>query len=125
MQYSPALERYLQGFVNADRPWPTPAFANPAELDWWTALDWQGQPCLAWEQLCKALPQLCLPQRSGVSRSDLYRQVVLQGAEPTHADLVLPQDALAAPEALTLVIAQHAYFAIPVLSSRTPKTLCI
>ena len=117
MQYSPELERYLQGFAHADRPWPPPALSNTAELNWWSALAWHDQPHLAWEQLCIALPQLRLPQRDGISRSDLYRQVVLQGALPTHPELVLPKEVLAEPEALTLVIAQHTYLAMPVLST--------
>ena len=117
MQYSPELEIYLQGFANADRPWPPPELTNTAGLNWWSALDWQEQPHLAWKKLCKALPQLHLPQRNGISGSDLYRQVVLQGALPTHPELVLAEEVLAAPEALTLGIAQHTYLAIPVLST--------
>lgn len=117
MQHSPELELYLKGFVNADRLWPQAPLPTCPELDWWTALAWQDQPRLAWEHLCSALPQLRLPQTVGISRSDLYRQVVLQGVEPTHPQLVLPVEVLAAPDALTLSIAQNTYMAIPVLST--------
>lgn len=117
MQNSPELHQYLQGFANANQPWPQATLLATPDLNWWTALAWQEQPRLAWETLCKALPQLRLAQRSGISGSELYRQVVLQGAEPTHPDLLLPGQILVAPDALTLAIARHTFLAIPVLST--------
>jgi hypothetical protein len=116
MARSDALRLYLKGFARADRTWSTPHLADP-RLDWWRALSWEDDRVGAWALLCSALPQLCLPQRPGISCSDLYRQLVLRGDEASSPELIPSEHVLYMPLALRLQVVQHPYVTMPVLAT--------
>ncbi|WP_130129446.1 hypothetical protein [Synechococcus sp. WH 8101] len=98
--------------------------AQPPELAWWSnltadALDGvlQGQSVL--ELLQSGLPQLLLPQQSGISSSDLYKALVLRGESVDQA-LIAGVDAPPHwhdPEALRFWIAPHPCGAMPVVQT--------
>ena len=86
------LETYCQGFKRALEPWPPLPQAEAADLVWWQELlatsasgCLQGPTLL--EALQAALPQLRLPQVSGISSSELYKRAVLRGQTPSAAEL--------------------------------------
>jgi hypothetical protein len=112
------LEAYCQGFARASEPWPPLPLEPEPTLGWWQALVGsagglqQGQPVV--DGLSAALPQLRLPQVPGISTTDLYRALVLQGSDPDKAG-PLPQ--WQQPEALQLWIAPHPCGAMPVLQT--------
>jgi hypothetical protein len=116
MALSDALHLYLQGYARADDTWPTPNVDDP-RLDWWRALPWQADRVSAWALLCTALPQLRLPQRPGISCSDLYRQLVLRGDEASSPELIPSEHILRMPLALRLQVVQHPYVTMPVLTT--------
>lgn len=122
------LQPYLQGFAKAFEPWPPLPLPPEPELAWWLELngddpDGQRRGLNLRDALQAALPQLRLPQVQGVSRSDLYRAVVLRGDDPSSPAL---QEAAAQigqpphwqqPEQLELWLAQHPCGAMPVLQT--------
>jgi len=123
---SEAWQRYLQGFSHAHEPWPALPLPEDPELHWWRDLLDERQAAPGAQQargealltaLHHALPQLQLPQITGISGSDLYKQAVLRGEPLSHAVLAatgpLPQ--WEQPEALSLWIAPHPCGAMPVL----------
>jgi hypothetical protein len=116
MAPSEALSNYLRGFARADQTWPPPHPGDP-RLAWWRALPWDGDQARAWALLCAALPQLCLPQRPGISRSDLYRELVLRGADVSSPELIPSEQLLQQPLGLQLQLVQHPFMAMPVLTT--------
>ena len=118
------LATYCQGFTNAWEAWPPLPLPEPPELAWWDTVlsstgkgELQGQPLL--NALETALPQLRLPQREGISRSDLYKALVLRG-EPLDAASIAaigPPPHWQHPEAIRLWIAPHPCGRIPVLQT--------
>ncbi|MBM5820133.1 MAG: hypothetical protein FJ070_08650, partial [Cyanobacteria bacterium K_DeepCast_150m_m2_101] len=85
---SEAWQRYLQGFSHAHEPWPALPLPEDPELHWWRDLLDERQAAPGAQQargealltaLHHALPQLQLPQITGISGSDLYKQAVLRG----------------------------------------------
>jgi hypothetical protein len=117
-----ALADYCQGFQRATEPWPPLPLADDITISWWRQLIeaapggvMQGVELL--EALQAALPQLRLPQVHGISRSDLYRRLVLRGEQANAEEL-----AAAGPEpqwqeigSLELWLAPHPCGAMPVL----------
>ncbi|MFZ9271597.1 MAG: DUF7005 family protein [Prochlorococcaceae cyanobacterium] len=123
---SESFQRYLQGFSQANEPWPTLPLPEEPELLWWRDLLAEGKATPGAQQasgkellaaLSRALPQLQLPQITGISGSELYKQAVLRGEPLSQAVLAaagpLPQ--WEQPEALRLWIATHPCGAMPVL----------
>mgnify|MGYP006268774457 CR=1 FL=1 len=117
---SRALSDYCQGFARAAEPWPGLPLPNDTSLNWWDQLITdtdQGVPLQ--EALVAALPQLQLPQVSGISTSDVYKTMVLRGQVINEATLATagqpPQWECA--EALRLWIAPHPCGAMPVLQT--------
>lgn len=96
--------------------------ADAPELAWWRGLLEQAPPAGPgglWllDALQAALPQLLLPQVSGISGSEIYKKAVLRG-EPLSAaerDAAGPPPPWEQPEALRLWIAAHPCGATPVL----------
>ena len=117
MAHSDALCSYLQGFVQADQAWPPPQQAGDPHLAWWRELPWEADRVRSWTLLCTALPQLRLPQQTGISRSDLYRQLVLRGSETSSPELIPSERVLRQPMALQFQLVQHPYVAMPVLTT--------
>jgi len=124
MMIHSTLANYCEGFAEAAQPWPEFPLAEAPELAWWSnrsddALDGvlQGTPVL--ELLQSGLPQLLLPQQSGVSTSDLYKALVLRGESVDQASIagvgVPPQ--WDCPEALRFWIAPHPCGAMPVVQT--------
>lgn len=118
------LSNYCKGFTEASQPWPSFPLAEAPELTWWTnftadAADGvlQGQRVL--EHLQSGLPQLLLPQETGISSSDLYKALVLRGESVDHALIAAvgapPQ--WHCPEALRFWIAPHPCGAMPVVQT--------
>jgi len=119
-----ALQLYCQGFAKAWEPWPPLPLAAAAELGWWQALladhggeRLQGLPLV--EALQAAMPQLQLPQVTGISESGLYKRAVLRGEQLDTDALadVGPPPCWQQPQALTLWIAPHPAGAMPVLQT--------
>ncbi|MEB3172591.1 MAG: hypothetical protein VKL97_01875, partial [Cyanobacteriota bacterium] len=121
-----AWQHYLRGFSKADEPWPELPLPEEPQLSWWRALladlgateprSTAGGRALA-IALEGALPQLRLPQVSGISSSELYRSAVLRG-EPPNPEVLAQAGPLPhwhSPEALTLSIGGHPCGAMPVL----------
>lgn len=118
------LASYCEGFPEATEPWPEFPLAQPPELAWWSNLTadasdgvLQGQRVL--ELLQSGLPQLLLPQQSGISSSDLYKALVLRGESVDQA-LIAGVDAVPQwhdPEALRFWIAPHPCGAMPVVQT--------
>jgi hypothetical protein len=120
------LETYCQGFKRALEPWPPLPQGEAADLVWWQELlatsasgCLQGPTLL--EALQAALPQLRLPQVSGISSSELYKRAVLRGETPSAAELTAagPGPHWQQPQQLSLTLAPHSCGAMPVL--RTPS----
>ena len=118
------LTSYCEGFAKAAQPWPAFPLAEDPELAWWTnhAVDAvhgvsQGSPVL--DLLQSGLPQLLLPQQSGVSTSDLYKTLVLRGDSVDQASIagVGASPQWVCPEALRLWIAPHPCGAMPVVQT--------
>ncbi len=117
-----ALADYCQGFQPATEPWPPLPLADDITISWWRQLIeaapggvMQGGELL--EALQPVLPQLRLPQVPGISRSDLYRRLVLRGEQASAEEL-----AAAGPEpqwqeigSLELWLAPHPCGTMPVL----------
>ena len=127
-----SLDAYCQGFQRATEPWPQLPLADDTTTSWWRQLIanapsgvLQGQPLV--QTLQSALPQLRLPQVTGISRSDLYRQLVLRGAEGTSAALqaVGPQPVWQQIGALRLFLAPHPCGAMPVLLTPSGSDFCL
>jgi hypothetical protein len=114
MAHSDSLCHYLEGFARADQTWPLSQAVDP-RLAWWRALPWEADRVRAWALLCAAMPQLRLPQQPGISRSDLYRQLVLRGADASSPELIPIEQLLRQPLALQFQLVQHPYMAMPVL----------
>jgi hypothetical protein len=117
-----ALVDYCQGFQRASEPWPPLPLADDSTISWWRQLIEaapggvvQGVKLL--EALQPALPQLRLPQVPGISRSDLYRRLVLRGqqANPAERSAAGPEPLWQEVESLQLWLAPHACGAMPVL----------
>ena len=118
------LDCYCEGFAEAAQPWPAFPLAEAPELEWWSnrtadAVDGvlQGQRVL--ELLQSGLPQLHLPQLSGISTSELYKSLVLRGESVDQASIA---DVGAHPqwqsaEELRLWIAPHPCGALPVVQT--------
>jgi hypothetical protein len=69
------------------------------------------------ELLLNAMPQLRLPQQAGISRSELYRQLVLRGSDTSSPELIPIERFLQQPLALKFQLVQHPYMAMPVLTT--------
>jgi hypothetical protein len=117
MAYSDALCSYLQGFARTDQAWPPPQPAGDPRLAWWRELPWEADRVRSWALLCAAMPQLRLPQELGISGSDLYRHLVLRGAEASSRELIPSERVLRQPLALQFQLIQHPYMAMPVLTT--------
>lgn len=116
MALSDALCNYLQGFARADQTWPLRQADDP-RLAWWRSLPWEDDRVSSWAQLCDAMPQLRLPQQPGISRSDLYSQLVLRGAPASSRELIPSEEVLRQPVALQFQLVDHPYMAMPVLTT--------
>ena len=84
----------------------------------------QGEQLL--ENLQAALPQLRLPQVAGISRSEIYRRLVLRGEEASSAALreLGPEPVWQQTGSLTLWLAPHPCGAIPVLHTPNGSDFC-
>ena len=118
------LTSYCEGFAEAAQPWPALPLAWDPELAWWTNITAEavdgvltGQQVL--ELLQTGLPQLYLPQQSGISLSELYKAMVLRGECVDQASIAgagaTPQWRY--PEALRFWIAPHPCGAMPVVQT--------
>ena len=118
---------YCQGFLKAFKTWPQLPLPPESELAWWeTLLGNKSQDCQDKEvikALTAALPQLRLPQVQGISKSEIYRALVLRGDDPEKPEL---QDAInqlgcvpqwQQPENIKLWITPHPCGAMPVLET--------
>ena len=113
-----SLAEYCQGFARGAEPWPPLPLPNDASQVWWQELIAETtQGALLLKALEAALPQLRLPQVSGISGSDVYKQAVLRGERLDAAALAAagPLPHWQQPEALTLWLAPHPCGALPVL----------
>jgi hypothetical protein len=117
------LASYCRGFAEAAQPWPPFPLAENPELAWWSnsigALDGVMQgPCVL-ELLQSGLPQLRLPQQSGISTSELYKAMVLRGENVDQASIAVVGAAPQwhDPEALRFWIAPHPCGAMPVVQT--------
>jgi len=117
MAHSDALCQYMQGFARTDQAWPPPQQAGDPRLAWWRELPWEADRVRSWALLCAAMPQLRLPQQPGISRSDLYRQLVLRGADASSPELIPIEKLLRQPLALQFQLVQHPYMVMPVLTT--------
>jgi hypothetical protein len=105
------LSDYFKGFDHQGVVWPTEALDDTPDVAWWRSFLTGGLHEKGWfESLITHVPQLGLPQESGISKSDHYRSAVLRG-EPLAQRAVK----LARPEALELYIAEHWAGSIPVI----------
>jgi len=127
-----SLTDYCQGFQRASEPWPQLPLADDTTIAWWRQLIGdapsgvlQGEQLL--ENLQAALPQLRLPQVAGISRSELYRRLVLRGEEVTSAALreLGPEPVWQQVESLKLWLAPHPCGAIPVLHTLNSSDFCL
>ncbi|EIC21457.1 DUF7005 family protein [Thiorhodovibrio frisius] len=109
-----SLSDYCRGFANANAPWPALPLAEPPSMAWWRALLAETDGVSLFDRLRESLPQLCMPQRPGVSQSEEYRHAVLRGL-PLHTSLGAEMPGLLAPEQLRLEIAAHFAVTLPVL----------
>lgn len=118
------LSSYCEGFAESAQPWPAIPLAGGPELAWWTnitaeAVDGvlRGQHVL--ELLQTGLPQLYLPQQSGISLSELYKALVLRGESVDQASIAGAGATLQwrYPEALRFWIAPHPCGAMPVVQT--------
>jgi hypothetical protein len=118
------LASYCEGFAEAAQPWPAFPLAEIPELAWWSnstagAEDGvlRGERVL--EVLQTGLPQLRLPQQSGISKSELYKALVLRGESVDQTSIAgsgsPPQ--WHCPESLRLWIASHPCGAMPVVQT--------
>jgi len=117
MAHSDALCSYLQGFARADQAWPPPQQAGDPRLAWWRELPWEADRVRSWRLLCTAMPQLRLPQLAGISRKDIYRKLVLRGAEASSRKLIPSERVLRQPMALQFQLVEHPFLAMPVLTT--------
>ena len=109
------LTQYLQGFERGNDPWPALPLDDDPCLQWWRDL-LEEHPSGGWlETLQQHLPQLLLPQDAGISKSDLYKAVVLRGELPTSLLQSAQQSPWERPQELELSIAMHPCGAMPVL----------
>jgi hypothetical protein len=106
-----SLADYVEGFAQADQPWPT-TVPNDEALGWWHMLPIQNGMEACWPYLSDALPQLLLPQKTRISGSDLYRRTVV-GGQPRQAQ----SQPLEHPQELRIWIAEHPYGSMPVLAT--------
>jgi hypothetical protein len=118
------LASYCEGFAEAAQPWPAFPLAEVPELTWWTKVTAEsvdgvlhGQRVL--EVLQTDLPQLHLPQQQGISKSDLYKTLVLRGesVDQTAISGIGAPPQWRSPEALRLWIATHPCGAMPVVQT--------
>lgn len=127
-----SLDAYCQGFQRASEPLPQLPLVDDTTTSWWRQLIadapsgvLQGQPLV--ETLQSALPQLRLPQVTGISRSELYRQLVLRGEEGSSAALqaVGPEPVWQQIGSLRLSLAPHPCGAMPVLITPNSSDFCL
>jgi len=118
------LIAYCQGFEHSSKDWPTLPLKNLPELDWWQELgrcsaNDAGLGLQLLSTLENSLPQLLLPQVDGISRSELYKALVLKGeaAESRKLSAAGPEICWHEPEALTFWIANHPCGAMPILQT--------
>jgi hypothetical protein len=111
-----------QGFQRSSEPWPPLPLADDSTISWWRQLIEatpggvvQGVELL--EALQSVLPQLRLPQVPGISRSDLYRRLVLRGEQANPAELPAagPEPLWQEIGSLKLWLVPHPGGAMPVL----------
>ena len=127
-----SLVDYCQGFQRASESWPPLPLADDITVDWWRQLlaeDSSGllQGDRVVETLQSVLPQLRLPQVPGISRSELYRRLVLRGEEANLAELSSagPEPLWQQGNALRLWLAPHPCGAMPVLSTPNWSDFCL
>ena len=127
-----SLDAYCQGFQRVSQPRPQLPLADDTSTSWWRQLIadgysgvLQGEPLV--KSLQAALPQLRLPQVTGISCSDLYRRLVLRGEEGTSAALqaVGPEPVWQQIESMRLSLAPHPCGAMPVLLTPNESDFCL
>ena len=116
MTVSKNLACYVEGFQRANQAWPNQASVDP-RLAWWQALPLSQGSTNYWPCLTAALPQLVLPQVNGISSSEIYRKMVLQGNEINSQSPIIDGKALRYPQVLRLWLADHPYCPSPVLAT--------
>ena len=115
------LASYCEGFDKAAEVWSSFPLAEAAEVAWWRKQSvngaLRGQRVL--ELLQSGLPQLYLPQHSGISTSDLYKALVLRGEslDQTRIAGVGAPPRWHCPEGLQFWIAPHPCGATPVVQT--------
>lgn len=114
---TPRLSHYLKGFTHPDRSWPAEPLPDDPALAWWRSLFTEELPEALPGVLARALPQLRLPQREGISASQLYRQVVLRGESPEPGAMVDAASVFRCPAALRGWLADHPCGSLPVLAT--------
>jgi len=127
-----SLVDYCQGFQRASEPWPQLPLDDDITVDWWRQLlagvpsgILQGERVV--ESMRAVLPQLRLPQVPGISRSELYRRLVLRGEEAKPDELLAagPEPQWQQGNALRLWLAPHPCGAMPVLSTPNRSDFCL
>jgi hypothetical protein len=126
------LVDYCQGFQRASEPWPPLPLADDITVDWWRLLLAEAPSGLLQgdrvvETLQSVLPQLRLPQVPGISRSEIYRRLVLRGEEANPVELLAagPEPLWQQGDALKLWLAPHPCGAMPVLSTPNWSDFCL
>lgn len=118
------LSTYCTGFSRAYQPWPVLPLDDESEMKWWREFaagvaknEYRGHRLLL--ELARFLPQLSLPQVEGISRSHLYKQLVLQGNDVSmlSPERVGVSPAWRSPEEVRFWIAPHPCGAVPVLAT--------
>jgi len=109
------LAEYLKGFERGCDPWPELPLADDPCLQWWRDLLAEHPSGGWWAVLQEHLPQLLLPQREGISQSELYKALVLRGASPASLLPSAEHSPWERPQELELSIAEHPCGAMPVL----------
>jgi hypothetical protein len=118
------LAEYCQGFKHSSAAWPHLPLSDDISIDWWRELLAEepsgvldGDRLVTTLQL--ALPQLRLPQRSGVSKSEQYRTLVLRGEaeKPGELEPLGPLPVWRERGGISLKVVEHPCGAMPVLQT--------
>lgn len=106
------LLNYCRHFSNWSSDWPSLPLKNSEQVEWWEKwLDLIPKNS-SWQELRKNLPQLFITPEEGARLGSQYKQLVLQGKNPSPKDI---SGGLKEPKGFEVFLKKHWSGSIPVI----------
>lgn len=106
------LPSYCRNFLDWSSDWPKLPLQNSEQIEWWERWLISTSKDSSWEELRKNLPQLYITPKEGARLELQYKQLVLQGIDPTLKDL---SGGLKEPDGYEIFLKKHWSGSIPVI----------